>query len=214
MQRWYFVKIFKQIAFFLISFFIFMPFSLASEKINVILSKCVDGDTAKFNFNEEVITARFLAIDTPETKHPTKGEEPFGKEASNFTCKQLTNAKKIELEYDDGSEKLDKYNRHLVWVWIDDNLLQDAIIQKGYAEVAYLYGDYQYTSLLQDHQAIAQKERLGIWGEKPDTKMNYLYIVFSILALIIIYFIGSKKTKRKIKNKVKKSIKKEIQSRL
>lgn len=198
----------------LLSFFLFIPNVTANNKISVTLSKCVDGDTAKFELNGETITARFLAIDTPETKHPTKGEEPWGKEASNFTCESLQKAKKIELEYDSNSNKTDKYNRHLVWIFIDGELLQDNIIKKGYAEVAYLYGDYKYTPLLQDHETIAKKEKLGIWGEQPKEKINYWYIIFCIIGLIVIYFIGSKKTKNKIKNKIKKTLKKEIQSRL
>ena len=76
------------------------------------------------------------------------------------------------------------------------------------------YGDYKYTPLLKYHEALAKKDKLGIWGETPESQINYLYIIFSILTLIIIYLIGSKKTKRKIKNKVKKSIKKEIQNHL
>lgn len=198
----------------IISFFLFAPNIKASEKIPVTLSKCVDGDTAKFELNHKIITARFLAIDTPETKHPTKGEEPWGKEASQFTCKSLKMAKKIELEYDDDSEKTDKYDRHLVWVFVDNQLLQDDIIKNGYAEVAYLYGDYKYTSLLQDHQKVAQKEKLGIWGDSPKETINYWHIGFGIASIIIIYLIGSKKAKKKIKNKVKKRLKKEIQNHL
>ncbi len=199
---------------FIISLFLFIPSVKANEKIEVKFSKCVDGDTAKFEINKETITARFLAIDTPETKHPTKGEEPWGKEASEFTCNSLKNAKKIELEYDSGSDKKDKYDRHLVWVFVDGELLQDNIIKNGYAEVAYLYGNYKYTSLLQDHEAIAKKENLGIWGDKPKETINYWYIGLGILVIIAIYFIGSKKTKKKIKNKIKKTLKKEIQSRI
>lgn len=205
----------KKIKFlFLLSFFLFIPNVTANEKMTVTLSKCVDGDTAKFELNGETITARFLAIDTPETKHPTKGEEPWGKEASNFTCESLQKAKKIELEYDSNSDKTDKYNRHLVWVFVDGELLQDNIIKKGYAEVAYLYGDYKYTPLLQDHETIAKKDKLGLWGEAPKKQINYWYIIFGIIGLIVIYSIGSKKTKNKIKNKIKKTLKKEIQSRL
>lgn len=205
----------KKIKFlFLLSFFLFIPNVTANEKLTVTLSKCVDGDTAKFELNGETITARFLAIDTPETKHPTKGEEPWGKEASNFTCESLQKAKKIELEYDSNSDKTDKYNRHLVWIFVDGELLQDNIIKKGYAEVAYLYGDYKYTPLLQDHETIAKKDKLGLWGEAPKKQINYWYIIFGIIGLIVIYSIGSKKTKKKIKNKIKKTLKKEIQSRL
>lgn len=199
---------------FILSFFLFISNVQANEKIPVTFSKCVDGDTAKFKLDKEIITARFLAIDTPETKHPTKGEEPWGKEASNFTCNSLKTAKKIEIEYDSNSDKTDKYDRHLVWIFVDGELLQDNIIKKGYAEVAYLYGDYKYTPILQDHEEIAKKEKLGIWGEKPIEKVNYWYIALGIIGLIIIYFLGSKKTKKKIQNKIKKNLKKEIQSHL
>ncbi len=35
-------------------------------------------------------------MDTPETKHPKKGVEKYGPEASAFTKKMVENAKKIE----------------------------------------------------------------------------------------------------------------------
>ncbi|MCI9233621.1 MAG: thermonuclease family protein [Bacilli bacterium] len=204
----------NKISLIIFCFFLFIPNIKANEKIPVTFSKCVDGDTAKFELNNKIITARFLAIDTPETKHPKKGEEPWGKEASDFTCNSLKNAKNIELEYDNNSNKTDKYDRHLVWVFIDNELLQDNLIKKGYAEVAYLYGDYKYTPLLQDHEKMAQKDKLGIWGNAPESKINYWFMGLGIIALIIIYFLASKKTKRKIKNKIKHTLKKEIQSRL
>lgn len=125
---------------------IIIPFNVyAYEKETVTLNKCVDGDTAWFNLNEEKIKARFLAIDTPES---TNKIEFFGKEASEYTCNKLKKANKIEIEYDENSNKYDKYNRNLVWVWIDNELLQNLIIENGYGKVAYLYGDYKYTDLL------------------------------------------------------------------
>ena len=74
----------------------FLP-SVVYAKEQVRLSKCVDGDTARFIIDNKEYSTRFLAIDTPEVKHPKKKVEPFGKEASNYTCKRLENAKKIEL---------------------------------------------------------------------------------------------------------------------
>lgn len=50
-----------------------------TEKVQVKYLEKVDGDTAKFELNGETITVRFLGIDTPETVHPSKGEEPFRK---------------------------------------------------------------------------------------------------------------------------------------
>jgi len=144
----------------------------------VTLEKCVDGDTANFKISDsEVVKARFLAIDTPETVHPTKGEEAFGKDASNYTCTTLTNAKEIKFEYDSNSNEEDNYGRKLVWVFVDGVLLQDLLVSQGYAEVAYLYGNYKYTSLLQDSQEVAKLNKVGIWSveESETTSSNEEY---------------------------------------
>ena len=131
--------------------------------------ECVDGDTAKFMLNKKEITVRFLAIDTPETKHPTKKEQPFGKEASNYTCNTLKNADKIILEYDPNSDKLDKYKRHLAWVFVDGELLQEKLISKGLAKVAYLYDDYLYVKKLEKLETKAKEKKLGIWSNDKET---------------------------------------------
>lgn len=191
--------------------FLFLFFSVignvdALEKEEVLFDSCVDGDTAKFIIDDEVKSVRFLAIDTPETVHPTKGEEPYGKEASDFTCDSLKNAKKILLEYEEGN-KIDKYDRILAWVWIDDVLLQDELIKLGYAEVAYLYDDYKYTSLLKDHQAIAEANLLGIWNNEVHEEQTPIYVIILLIVIVVIIMMISPKYRRKIKNKIKRKIK-------
>lgn len=166
----------KYVMLFVLIFLGFNPV-YANEKVEVKFSKCVDGDTAKFILNEKEITTRFLAVDTPETVHPTKEEEPFGKEASNYTCDKLKNAQKIVLEYDDGSDKTDKYDRHLVWVYYDDNFLQEELISLGYAKVAYLYGEYKHTEDLQNKEIVAKSEKVGIWGDYEFVDIEEKYIV-------------------------------------
>ncbi len=131
-------------------------------KVEVKFSKCVDGDTAKFFLDGNEITTRFLSIDTPETVHPNKSVEAYGKEASSYTCNTLKTAKKIYIEYDN-FEKYDKYNRHLVWVFADEELIQERLVKLGYAQVAYLYNDYKYVSNLQILQEVAQEKKIGIW---------------------------------------------------
>lgn len=150
---------------FLLIIFLFPGVVFASGREEVTLSKCVDGDTAKFIINNKEETVRFLAVDTPETKHPTKGEEPYGKEASDYTCNRLKEGNKIELEYDDNSTKTDKYNRYLAWVFVDDNLLQAELVKNGLAEVAYLYGDYKYTDLLKDYEQTAIATKVGMHSD-------------------------------------------------
>ncbi len=157
---------------FLICLMMIPTLVFAGETEIVTLEKCVDGDTANFKTSSgTVYKTRFLAVDTPETVHPTKGVEPYGKEASDYTCETLTNAKEIKLEYDDNSDREDKYGRTLAWVWVDGVLLQQSLVEKGLAEVAYLYDDYQYTSLLQDAEAVAKANKVGQWsGEEPSSE--------------------------------------------
>ncbi len=147
-------------------------FVFAGEAEIVTLDKCVDGDTANFKTSSgTVYKTRFLAVDTPETVHPTKEVEAYGKEASDYTCETLTNAKEIKLEYDDNSDREDKYGRTLAWVWVDGVLLQQSLVEKGLAEVAYLYDDYQYTSLLQDAEVVAKANKVGQWSdEEPSSE--------------------------------------------
>lgn len=224
----------KKILFFVISLFLFIN-NVAASKLTVQFNKCVDGDTATFTYKEEEIKTRFLAVDTPETKHPTKGVEPWGKEASDYTCNRLKNATKIVLEYDDNSEKKDKYERHLVWVWVDGKLLQKELINNGLAKVAYLYDDYKYTKDLQNSEKIAQNEKIGIWSDEvkvvqkeeksntnidiinallyKDGKMNYPVIIIAIIIIIIICLISTK-IRKKVVTKVKRELKKEIKKQI
>ena len=210
------------------SLFFFGVIGINAKTIEVEFSDCVDGDTAKFIYKNEQITARFLAIDTPETVHPTKGVEPYGKEASEYTCNNLKNAKNIELEYDEDSDKLDKYNRHLVWVFLDGNLLQEELVSKGYASVAYLYGNYKYTEILEEAEQEAEDNKLGIWSieennlnyekteqenkeknNKNTTKINYKEIII-LAGILIIVCAFSAKARKKVKRKVIKEIKKKL----
>ena len=136
-----------------------------SEKIKVTLSDTVDGDTAKFIMNGEEITVRFLGIDTPETVKPNTPVQPYGPEASNFTKNKLTNASKIELEFDENSDKKDKYDRYLAWVWVDGELLQNLIIKKGLAQTYMLQNNYMYAGLLQTSEYEAKNSKIGIWSD-------------------------------------------------
>ena len=214
----------KKKLFIIISILCLLPSIVkANERVEVKLKSCVDGDTATFVMKKKNIKVRFLAINTPEIKHGKKEAEYYGNEAATYTCNKLKNANKIELEFDSNSDKQDKYNRYLAWIFVDNKLLQKELIKKGYAEVKYLYGDYSYTKDLQKLEKTAKEKKLGIWNNNRfDIKefvMNlnlYYKILLTILIIIIIsiYFYIDKKARRKAirkgKNEIKKMIRKKV----
>ena len=172
-----------------------------SEKIIVTYYSSVDGDTAKFKLNNEIITVRFLGIDTPETVHTQKEEQPYGKEASNYTKEKLEKAKKIEIEYDIEASKQDKYERELAWVWVDDSLLQKELVMNGLAKTYMLQNNYRYADILQLAETEAKNNKINIWSRETtenqisddsqttnqnETETISLIIIIPILIIMLI----------------------------
>jgi micrococcal nuclease len=132
------------------------------NKGSVKVVEVVDGDTIKVQMNGKTETVRLLLVDTPESVHPTKPVQPFSKEASQFT-KELLNGADVELEL--GIGERDKYGRLLAYVYADGKSVQEALLEKGLARVAYIYEpNTKYVDEYQDIQSKAQKEGVGIWS--------------------------------------------------
>lgn len=202
----------KKIYLFIIVFLLFfVPIPIfASERIDVTLNKCVDGDTAWFNLENKQIKARFLAIDTPES---TNKIEEYGKEASKFTCDLLNNASHIQIEYDDNSDKQDKYNRELVWVFVDEKLLQELVVKEGLAEVKYIYGNYKYLDQVNLALKEAKKNKLNLWSDTEDNNSDYFIVGIGIIVIILL-FCFNQSSRKKILKKIQKQAKKEFQKSL
>lgn len=184
--------------------------SANAKKIKVELDKCIDGDTISIKSNEIYTKVRFLAIDAPEIDK----EEPYALEAKDYLCEQIKNGKSLYLEYDKKSDKVDKYDRTLAWVWIDDTLLQTELVKNGYAKIAYLYDEYKYASELKKFEEYAKDNKLNIWSDyipsktkkkkvTKDTlldKLNKYYDMIVITIAMILALITLNLTKQK-KNK-------------
>lgn len=140
--------------------------SSSSDSADVTFVKHIDGDTSKFNINGKEITVRYLLIDTPETVKPNTPVQPYGKEASDFTKKALTNAHKITLDFDKTGNGGDKYNRTLAYVYVDGKDLNEELVKKGLARVAYVYKpNTKNESKYLKAQEYAKNHHLGIWSK-------------------------------------------------
>ena len=198
----------KKCLFFVLCFCFIYSVS-ASQKFKVTLDKCIDGDTARFFIKGESRTVRFLSINAPEIAHDDVLEEFYGDEASSYVCKRLKKASVIKLQYDPKSDIVDKYDRVLAWVFVDDVLLQSDLVRNGYAEVKYVYDDYLYSNDLKDLEVLARDEHLGMWSiDKEETTdySNYIYVIIGSIFLCISAFIGRIISRIKVFFRLKKNV--------
>jgi micrococcal nuclease len=145
------------------------------------LESCTDGDTATFNINGSSYKVRFLFIDTPES---TIQKEPFGKEASEFTCAFLKQGP-ISIETD-GKSLFDKYDRLLAWVFVGEKLHQEEITMAGLVEDFYDYGNYKYESRVRIAMAEAKTHHRGIYAKSDpnETIPKRNIFLFGLIVLV------------------------------
>jgi micrococcal nuclease len=124
------------------------------------VERVIDGDTLLLSTGEEV---RLIGVDTPETKHPRKPVEYFGKEASAFT-KQLVEGKEVRLEFD--VQRKDLYKRTLAYVYVGETMLNAELVRQGYAQVATFPPNVKYQELFLMLQREAREANRGLWGTK------------------------------------------------
>lgn len=143
----------------------------------VVVERVIDGDTIVVSGGQKV---RLILVDTPETKHPTKGVEYFGKEASAYTTAQLT-GKTVYLQKD--VSETDRYGRLLRYVWVarpsSNNPSNDEVaslcfnailIKNGYGKLATFPPDIKYVDLFKSLERQARQANTGLWagGTAPE----------------------------------------------
>lgn len=134
-----------------------------SKLYDATVVRVVDGDTVVLNYNNKEVKARLLGIDTPETVHPTKPLQFYGKEASNFVKSTLHYNKNIKIEFDEDKE--DYFGRLLVYIWLDkDTMLNYLLVRNGFA-TAYTKYPFKYKESFVIAENRANKEKIGIWGK-------------------------------------------------
>jgi nuclease-like protein len=105
---------------------------------------------------------RLIGVDTPETSHPTYGEQPYGQRAKEFTASQLEE-ERVALEFD--VEKVDPYERLLAYVWLaNGSMFNQTLVGEGYAQVATFPPNVKYTDRFLEAQREAGEVGRGLWG--------------------------------------------------
>ncbi|GEM_PF-2617874 len=132
----------------------------------VVVKRVVDGDTIVLTDNRRL---RYIGIDTPETVHPQKPVECFGKEAKEFN-RQLVENKTVYLETD--VSETDRYGRLLRYVWVDGEMVNEKLVREGYAYVSTFPPDVKHQELFVQAQQEARESNKGLWGQCPVKQLN------------------------------------------
>jgi micrococcal nuclease len=138
-----------------------------SQMLRAKVTRHVDGDTVRLEFDspppqiQKSETVRLIGVDTPETVHPRRGLEFFGKEASDFTKKALW-GKTVYAAFD--WDLRDKYGRLLVYLYTAAGSCHNAeLIKQGYAH-AYTRFPFQFLEEFRLLEETARKARRGLWS--------------------------------------------------
>ena len=125
------------------------------------VERVVDGDTIKVRLDGRTETVRYIGVDTPETVHPTRGVEPYGKAASRFNA-SLVEGERVRLELD--VEPRDRYGRLLAYVYVDSLFVNAELLRRGYAQLMTIPPNVRYVEEFVRHQYQAREAGAGLWG--------------------------------------------------
>jgi len=131
-----------------------------SRPIEGLVVKVVDGDTIHVRVDERVEKIRYIGVNAPEVHHPTRGEEPGGREASDAN-RRLVGGRHVRLELDVQSR--DRYGRLLAYVWVGDTMVNAELVRQGYAQVMTVPPNVRYQRLFLDLQRDARQAGRGLW---------------------------------------------------
>jgi micrococcal nuclease len=131
-----------------------------------LVTRIVDGDTVELSDGRKV---RLIGMDTPETKHPSKGKECFGSEASLRTAQLLEN-KAVWLEQD--VSETDRYGRLLRYIWRDGQMINHQLVVEGYAFTRSFPPDIAHQDLFAEAEKIARENNQGLWSQCPLNDTN------------------------------------------
>lgn len=121
-----------------------------------LVIKVFDGDTIQIEGGEKV---RYLGIDAPEPN------DAYGISAQRYN-QQLVLGRKARLEED--YETHDKYGRRLAYVWLDNVLINEKMIEEGYAKVYTISKTrkLKYVKRLEEAEQYAREHHNGMWLEE------------------------------------------------
>ena len=132
------------------------------DPIMAQVERVIDGDTIQVRHQGKNYTVRLIGVDAPETKHPTKTVQHFGREAASFTKAHLE-GQTVRLDKDRTGDTSKRYGRLLRYVYLDGENFNARLIREGYAHA---YRRFPFSKRNEFIQLAEQARRrgIGLWS--------------------------------------------------
>lgn len=152
------------------------PYQLPDIEAHVV--RVIDGDTIEVLLvraptrligdlqPSSIAKVRCIGIDTPETGHPNKLVQEFGREAFALN-KALAEGKSVYLELD--VQHWDQYGRLLAYVYLDPQgyaMVNAILVAMGFATTATYPPNVRYENVFVALERTARELGLGLWAPK------------------------------------------------
>lgn len=134
--------------------------------------RVVDGDTVVVRLNARETTIRLVGVDTPETVHPNKPVEAFGKQASAFTH-ELLDGRTVRVVFPPDHERQDRYGRTLAYLYRqpDGLFVNLEIVKQGYGH-AYTRFPFDQMEAFRAAEGEARAARRGLWADQEPVEAS------------------------------------------
>lgn len=125
------------------------------------VERIVDGDTLYLADLDERL--RLIGIDTPETRHPDRGVECFGRRAAAHLADLVPPGTAVRVVFD--VERRDRYGRPLGYLYRaeDDRFVNRAMVADGYARVSTVPPNVARAEVLRAAERRARAAGRGLW---------------------------------------------------
>lgn len=128
------------------------------------VARIVDGDTLIIRQSGTDMTVRLIGVDTPETKHPTKGVECFGPEATQTLTMLAPVGSRVTLTYD--QNRYDRYGRVLAYVYTSDgHSINEKLLTEGAARPLAVRPNVSQASRYDALASEARNAGRGLWSK-------------------------------------------------
>ncbi|GKT10514.1 thermonuclease family protein [Desulforhabdus sp. TSK] len=128
-----------------------------NASLSATVLSAYDGDTLTVRMGARVEKVRLIGIDCPE-----KEQAPWGIRARDFVRSRVLR-KRVAIEMD--LVPRDRYGRLLGYVWVNDRLLNEELVEQGLAMQYSLPPNVKYAARFSKAVRKARENKAGFWRE-------------------------------------------------